>query len=593
MRLQPDGQTYKSDDGVTMSAEQVKSLVPDAFAEAESQDAYKDGVVKNFGTSADPDWRERSGGRWVPLDDVGTRAADPSQLLGANGYKWQSGTGPSALWLDPEGRTVTESAATTRVQREGAVAPKAVPGSASNPNVMTAGQSAQIGVDYARLGLQREQLAEEIRQADAQMARDNQLLILQQDKFRAEQLNGDKDRMERAQERADAIRWRIEDTQYKRAELEQRMALTTMQIESEERQSAAGLQQRNAEMQQRAAEAGLADRLKRDTAIAEYSASPTDVGKVSAFLNRDGMSNLSTAIGQGETAITDQSLEPLANLLNPNWNRPVPEAAPPPVAPYVETEADRFNAAMARGRALAAAHNAGIDPGVPMPNVAITEATRRADEYNFSQQARPSMAPNTSNLLNDPLVLKMLVGQEGAGSQDAIKRALEAQGHTQAPKMEHGGAVVGDGQDDGQFLNGLMRLVQMLGMEPKAVAGEKGQANGETVYSNGDVVVMPDKGKGMPAMAEGGAVVGGFLNPLLQFARDFQTKVGQDTLKRSGFQRAPTPVELSDPGTDPFRQQLGAATTAAVTGIPQQSFLNELLRLRPQGMQRGYASRTR
>ena len=151
-----------------------------------------------------------------------------------------------------------------------------------------------------------------------------------------------------------------------------------------------------------------------------------------------------------------------------------------------------------------------------------------------------------------------------------------------APKAEGGAAV----------LNPLMAIAMMMGMTPKAIAGEKGKASGETVMSNGDVVIMPDKGKmakGMPGMQEGGGV----LNPLLALARSFMERTGATALQRSGFQRPPAPVELADPGTSPYVRRLGAATTATTRGIPQEVFLNELMRLVPQGMQFGWQGRTR
>ena len=65
------------------------------------------------------------------------------------------------------------------------------------------------------------------------------------------------------------------------------------------------------------------------------------------------------------------------------------------------------------------------------------------------------------------------------------------------------------------------------------------------------------------------------------------------TLQRSGFAAPPTPVSLADPGTDPFVRRLGAATTATIRGIPQEVFLNELMRLVPRGMMQGLGGRTR
>lgn len=426
--------------------------------------------------------------------------------------------------------------------------------------------------DPASIAIQRDNLNEQIRQALVQEAKDQQTLQFNRDKLRVETEAGDKNRALDTQRLMEQVQARLDSSAIKRQELQQQLMLADRQIAQADRQMAMTARENALNRQQRAQETQQADRLARDKAAAEYAASPTDVGRMSAILNRGGLSNISTAIGQGDTAISDKSLEPLAALLYPD----VPTTQQPTPGPLTsainaaQTPEQKLAADQERGRALAAAYNAGVSlPGMQTPPI-----------------ASPQLAMSATS-----------IDQRGAANARMNDPANPVPDYV--PRFEDGGAVVDDQETDDEtdkgeaFLNGLMELVQRLGMKPKAIAGEKGKANGETVYSNGDVVVMPDKGKGMPEMAMGGAVMDGLLNPRLQMTRDWLAKVQQDTLARSGFDQAPTPIEVSDPGTDPYRQQLAAAVTGQLKGINPQSFLNEAMRLRPQGMQRGYASRSR
>lgn len=480
---------------------------------------------------------------------------------------------------------------------------------ANTPRVSYSSSTSQSLADPASLAIQRDSLAEQIRQAMAQEAKDRELLTFQRDKLRVETEAGDKNRAIDTQRLMEQVQSRLDASAFKRQELQTQIVMAERQIQARAAESAADrsltARENAANRQLRASEAAQADKLARDKAAAEYAASPTDIGKMSAILASGGQSNISTALGQGDTAITDEALAPLAELLFPGASTTV-QSAPPALLNAVLTPEQRLAADQARGSALATTINAGIDPNAA--GVGMRPTRTLADD-----QARGQSLANAINL--------------GTAAPPTSMTAMSA---TRTPEMEHGGAVVGNYDTEGEgeaFLNGLMRLVQHLGMEPKAVAGEKGKANGETVYSNGDVVVMPDKGEGMPEMEMGGfavndpvtgpmgAATGGtgtlgdtgapatasaasataapFLNPRLQMTRDWLSKAQQMTLQRSGFDRAPTPIEFADPGTDPYRAQLAAAVTAQLKGINPQSFLNEAMRLRPQGMQRGYASRTR
>ena len=68
-------------------------------------------------------------------------------------------------------------------------------------------------------------------------------------------------------------------------------------------------------------------------------------------------------------------------------------------------------------------------------------------------------------------------------------------------------------------------------------------------------------------------------------ARAFQLKSAYDALKRqSVFDDFPSPVQVSDPGTNPYLQQLAASLTAARYGIPQDQFRREVDALTPEGV---------
>ena len=116
-----------------------------------------------------------------------------------------------------------------------------------------------------------------------------------------------------------------------------------------------GVANRNLTREGLAASAAQADRaakLERDRAIAEFAANPGDVGRVSALLNRGGLSNISTALGQGESAITDQSLQPLASMLDPAQGQP---SYTPNYEQYTEPDFSWLNTLMQNATPTAAA----------------------------------------------------------------------------------------------------------------------------------------------------------------------------------------------------------------------------------------------
>ena len=429
--------------------------------------------------------------------------------------------------------------------------------------------------DPAVTATQRAQLAEQIRKNDLESAQWQQQYDFNADKARVEEQRGNKQLAIQAQQLAEQIGARIERSQLERTQMAQRMQQFDTEIamrkqESLQRQNESaidrtaraneGIASRNLsreQMAQQERQSARQDALQRDRAIAEYAREPGDVGAVSAMLNRGGFSNLSTAIGNGESAITDRSLEPLASLL-----------APPPVAPQQQMETPIQNAM--------GAVPPGVPPGVTdvarwQADMAKARALAGAHETAMAAQPKYTPAPPTGGMSQDQ------INTDYWRTAGVPEYAI--------PKAEHGGIMAGE---DGMTLEKIMQMAQMMGMTPKAIAGDSsdGKPNEETVWSAGPVAIMPNDA--MPKMAEGGMVG----NDLLEQARQFMARTGQTALSRSGFGAAPTPVSLADPGTSGFRRTLGAATAATTTGIPQSAFLDELIRLIPQGMNRG-AGRTR
>lgn len=481
--------------------------------------------------------------------------------------------------------------------------------------------------DPSSIQLGRDQLNEAIRKSLADDAKDAETMRFNRDKFRVETERGDKQLALQTQQLMETIQNRIDN----RALAREQMQATAANID---RQIAATAAEGQANRAQRTYEAQLADKLSRDKAIAEYSRNPGDIGAVSAFLQRNGQSNISTALGQGETAVTDRSLEPLQNLLSP-----------PPSGPSGGGAAGPLTSAMAGAQPPQRKLNPyEANPNMGKGSAQIIDSQGNLWDYVPGQSERQIIGhttPGSAYMTGDPNA----PGGSGTVTRTGMDRTaanynMDASGVPDwVNRFEDGGAVVPHG-----VLNGLMAIVRKLGLEPKAVAGERGQANGETVYAPPDasVVVMPDKGAGMPHMQDGGVTTGwwnppqqtgeftysggasgpvapvpagsvtgtapavtgaspgsvtgptaSLLNPLLQQARDFQQRTGQTALERSGFGAAPTPISLADPGTSPWLRQLGASTTAAIKGIPPEVFLNELMRLIPRGMQFGMPGRTR
>lgn len=549
---------------------------------------------------------------WIEDGDAPTvRQPDPSKIVydaEGNAAYWAYGkTGEPYLVRVPElNRAPQQERPSTALTYEQQVALRGVPSVSSS--------TSQSFSDPASLALQRQQLDEQIRGNLAQEARDSVTQAFNRDKLRIETESGDKNRAIETQRLVETTQSRIDTNARAREELQASIANVDRQIAAAAAQGEAtraltaseGMAGRNLSREEQAGRTaeGVANRnltreglarqdaqerarlgLERDAKIAEFSANPGDVGRLSAMLQRGGLSNISTALGNGETNITDRSLEPLASLLAPG-----PAAYNPQYETYTpnvkyETAPGPLTQAITKAAPVVAPAPAPTGSPAPAPQV-------------FAQ-APAGTGPTAQTGGVDPVLMALIRAASPAGSQGAL------------PYAEDGAAIMGDdmgemmdkpeGVSEG-WLNKLMALVAELGLEPKAIAGERGKESGETVYADpgANVVIAPDKGKGAkgkPKMATGGiagmAPGSPSLNDLMALARQFMQSTGQTALQRSGFGTAPTPVSLADPGTSRFVRTLGGATTATVKGIDPGAFAEELNRLVPQALQYGVGRRTR
>lgn len=299
---------------------------------------------------------------------------------------------------------------------------------------------------------------------------------------------------------------------------------------------------------------------KANEDAAQFAQNPTDYGKLAAFqLANRGWGAQNTAQTTADLT-SNESLQPLAGALN---QRKEAQAAQNPFASFTPLPAlapldlSRFQAQQAPAPAQG---------GGGLPTYA-------------PQQLTPTGAAPNPNTPPNPTVEQANASMAAAGVPSFV------------PKFADGGAVM-----DPNTI--LMMFAKVMGMEPKAIAGEKGKKNGETVMSNGDVVVIPDKGKAMkkPKMADGGAVIdlSQFGAPLdtteaNQFRMDaFQKALAGTPYASGGLSGLPTSVYASSPGFSPSVQALIASLNSIGKGIPANEFNNQTQMLTPLGYNQQY-----
>ena len=560
--------------------------------------AYKEGAVKNFGTASNPDWRERSGGAWVPLDDVGVTAADPSQLLGANNYNWSPDNKPgahgaSALWIDPEGRTVTEAAAVARVQKEGSVAPKspAAGERGYSPPPITPYQQAELGRGYAKdaedvrqfdvtqarfaeqqaaqTAQQRAELQQRIAEAAAAAAQAQQQIAIAQGTLDFTKSKGEFEMSIGRSAEARATQGQVFSQQAQIATLQFSMAQAQAQQAQWQAQLDSSTDQFNSTMGfnvDRANVEAEANRQQRLQGLAKdigtLAADPGDRGKYAATVLAAGPGQFGAqdaAVGSTDLR-TQQSLTPLQALLGQREGVMGESSTPFKHTPVAARQAAPLNFS---GINMPAAAPAGQFPGIPAFVPPPTTGTPGPFTNTAPSIDQGSWSPGTS-------------GQSWLDRPDVPAFLKMADGG-----MAEGAYISGDSN------NGKPNEEINIPLGP-------GQA-----YVIPKNKVSPQQWKQLQKMAGGGVfsqgtVFGGNAPDTTQASNFLNTA---STNARSGTPWAqgklPTPVYASTPGFDPVVAQLLASLNAQAGGLDQGSFLRLAALQAPTGLNQGVVRRSR
>ena len=571
-------------------------------------------ATKNFGTSTAPDWREYKNGQWVPITGVGGGGTytDKTDLLGSWGYQWKSGTGPSALWIDPEGRTVTEDVATARVQKEGQTAPKA-PAAGQAGYVapsMTPYQSAELGRGYAKdaedvrqfdvtqkriaeqqaaaTTQQRAELQQRIAESAAAVAQAQQQIAIQQGTLDFTRSKGEFEmsigRTREARETQGQVfsqQAQIATLQFSMAQAQAQQAQWQAQLDSSTDQfnSTMGFNVDRANVE---AEANRQQRLQGlATDIGTLAADPGDRGKYAATVLAAGPGQFGAqdAALAGTDLRTQQSMTPLQALLGQRDGVMAESSTPFKYTPVASRQAAPLNFS---GINMPTAATAGQFPAVPAfvppPATAVAPVVKPPPPTAEAQLAAHIVptAANSSNFVDRPTT-----AAETAAWQAAIPGAPDW-----LTKMADGGLAEG-AYISGDSNNGKPNEEINIPLGP-------GQA-----YVIPKSKVTPEVWKNLQKMATGGVfsqgtVFGGMAPDTTQASNFLNTA---STNARSGTPWAqgklPTSVYASTPGFDPVVAQLLASLSAQSTGIDQGSFLRLAALQAPTAMQQGVTRRSR
>ena len=257
-------------------------------------------------------------------------ANDPSQLLGEYGFEWQGGNGQYARWKTPDGlRVMSEESAVKLVQ----AAETAKPGGGGltyeqqltlkNTPSRSVSYSAPNDLDYAqdaraaendRLNRERQDRldAQDITRYNGEIAREDAKARVLERQWEVSNERGNRQEAREIQRDLQDVQNRIDDRRSRIDEIN-----TAAQNRAAEFNANAEMDA--ADRTERARVTNLADKRQNAVDIANYQQMPGDIAKIGAYLQArqgEGGSDISTAIGQGENFITDESLKPLQELLN-------------------------------------------------------------------------------------------------------------------------------------------------------------------------------------------------------------------------------------------------------------------------------------
>ena len=484
---------------VTLAEAKVRH--PDAYGAGEPEKGYK------------PNAND-------PYDPTYGSADARVTLLDSAGFQWQSGEGPNALWITPDGRLVPEL---TALKMAADATPSARPGTGSN---LTFDEQMRLrstpSVSYSYSPPDELDWAKEDREAandeatrkryiDEGAREDVKLRVLIEKERVATE----------AGQRAEAreIARDIENAQYRRdqaaARVDEINQAAINRAQEFNAQSAADAADRT----ERARETNIAAKRQNAVDIAGFQQMPGDIARLGAYLQArqgEGGSPISTAVGQGENFITDQSLTPLQELLNvqaSQSNAPIFSGArltPALLAQQQTANPDGLAAALARLRGMQ-----------PSPEFPVGDGSA-----GMAGGVSPLTRPGTPDWVTG--------GQRETATQAMTQESAPALFDRNAPfgRDEQGNPISQIGGD----WTGVDR--------------------------------MPDPTTPTPTPAN---------------ARIFQREAAAKSRTRSGLLGDLTPVRFADPGTDPYLAELAGGVTAAERGVDQRLFERERQRLTPRG----------
>jgi len=406
--------------------------------------------------------------------------------------------------------------------------------------------------DPRALDLQAQQLAQSweqfrisTQQADAQfaqrIAQDQAQLNFLMAKHADEMRLGEQASARQTIALMEQIQARLSQDEFQRVSLQQQAMATNAQF-----------QMQAAQLNEQARVANLQQRQSVARDIAEFTRSPGDVGAAAGFLRAGGGSPISTALAEGETAITPQSLAILNNMLavSDEVMRDPQQIQAPQIQMPQFTPSEPLDVA-------------GLLAQLTAPPAQETQ-TAFQPEWIKNEQGTGYWAQDEQGKW-----VGYVPGGPGVVNKNVLDRGWEL------PTFEKGGildgvGIVGDSSD--------------------------GKPNEEVVIGNAQIIPLddftPEQRKRIKKALEGyqdGGVIG---NPLLR-AQNFLDDAAALAMQMGGFNRVPTPVQMATPGQSPWLQQLAAATTATARGIPQELFQEEIARVTPRGLTDSVVRRTR
>lgn len=565
---------------------------------------------------------------WHPIEGLPTKTEpDPSRFLGAQGYNWLEGYGPSALWKTPSGQVVTQDIAT-------ALATKAATTTPASTDI-TPGQAAQIGLGYA-------QLAQSGRQFDVTEARRaaefavtsgiTQKQIDQQNKVIAEtQVQNQFLRNMQSFQANQGMTKEANET--KQRLFENQMSLQTMQNQRNALQAQLNMQAsvENARNQLANQQANLQYQAQREARLQSLAG---DIGKLAAdpgsraqlaatLLANRGWGQAPGALRQSQ--ITEESLQPLAQdlelrksieaqPLNPYQFTPIqaPQlapmgdfalpaftttTAPVPTAPIPATGGTTLSYAQQAEQANKAMQDAGVPSWVPSfssapPPTSVDTSGGTNSGGGTTGLALGGLTRSGQFIVGDSKsgrptgYEELIINPTGAPIKVIPNNEVQRYyGGTSVPRYAIGTTGTGDNPSDNGgtslagFFSGINRTDAVKGPEDGVASWETNQPSDQmpatTYVPTADNTTANE-------------------NASTAAARSFLAEALNKALTGTPWKSTnlPTSVYASTPGMDPVVAQLMASLNAMARGVPESTFLRQASLLAPSGMSQSVTRRT-